>query len=354
MKNSITKIPVANIYFMLAYAWNLQPTWEKRLIDRSDYESLWELLAQLLVKSTENIFKKGIARDYVAIEEIIAGAKGRIDIGKTYRTLAWYNAKTHCNFDEFQSDIPINQAIKATIFRLLKSTGFPLESGTRTELKKLYQRFSEISFQESNMLRTLNSFKLQRHQRHYFFPVQLCKFILKNTVFNENKGKYEFIDFERDHQKMSHLFERFIFNYYKRHAVDWKVKRDIIHWHCEKGGVGEEFLPVMETDISLEKKDRKIVIDAKFYQQPMQSRNHYSAPKFDSAHLYQLFSYLNNLAKDESQCCNSTAEGMLLYPVIEPIPRLDKIISGHHIRVESIDLNQDWKSIGRDLERLIE
>ncbi len=348
-----TRIPVANIFYMLAYAWNVPPTWEKRLVDESDYESLWELLAQLLIASTEGIFKRGLARDYVSIEEMIPGAKGKLEIGKTFRSFAWDHAKTVCTYDEFQPDIPINQGIKATIYRMLRSTGFKLEKKTRTNLKKLYQRFGEITLIESNVIRTLHAIKLQRHQMHYHFPVEICKFILSNSVFNEGEGKFEFMDFERDHQKMSALFEHFVFNYFKRHRLDWKVKHETIYWDVEEGGIGIKHLPEMNTDITMEQPDRKIVIDTKFYQEPMKSRYPGSPKKFASTNLYQLNAYLTHLAKCPSHQCNAHAEGMLLYPVLKPIPRLDVEMLGHRIRVESIDLNQDWREIGEGLEGLV-
>jgi len=349
-----TRIPVSNIFYMLAYAWNVPPTWQKKLVDSADYESLWELLARLLLEATDGLFKRGLARDYVLNEETISGVKGKMDIGGSYRKLAWQHAKAICAYDEFQPDILINQVLKSTIFRMLRSSGFHLEKDTRQGLKKLFQRFGSITLLEYDVIRQLSSIQLQRHHIHYRFPLEICKFILANTVFNEKEGKFGFLDFERDHQKMSTLFEHFIFNFYKRHLTNWtKVRRENIHWHYEKGGIGMDYLPIMKTDITLERYDRKVVIDAKFYQEPMKSRFPGSPKKFASANLYQLNAYLTHLAKSQSHPCNNNAEGILLYPVLQPIPRLDVEMLGHRIRVESIDLNQEWGGISKGLENIL-
>ena len=69
--STVTRIPIANIFYMLAYAWDIPPTWEKKLIDQSDYDSLWELLSRLLIESADGLFKRGLARDYVLQEETI-------------------------------------------------------------------------------------------------------------------------------------------------------------------------------------------------------------------------------------------------------------------------------------------
>ena len=349
-----TRIPIANIFYMLAYAWNIPPTWERKLVDKTDYDSLWELLARLLLESADSLFKRGLARDYVLVEDIIPGVKGKIDIGKSFRTVAWQNAKAVCSFDEFQSDTVINQVLKATIYRMLRSSGYHLENVTKRSLKRLYQRFGEITLMETDIIRSLVSIHLQRHQSHYRFPLEICKFILFNTVFNEKEGKYGFMDFERDHQKMSTLFEHFVFNYFKRHLNNWKVRRENIHWHYEEGGIGVDYLPLMQTDITLERYDRKVIIDAKFYQEPMKSRFPGSPKKFASSNLYQLNAYLTHVAQSDSHPCNSKAEGMLLYPVLQPIPKLDVEMLGHRIRVESIDLNQDWKEISIDIKSFLD
>lgn len=348
-----TRIPIANIFYMLAYAWNTVPDWFESQVDRSDYETLWELLARLLLESAEGIFKRGLARDYVSHCETIPGVKGRLDPGNTVRRLAWHQAKTICTFDEFEPDIPVNQAIKATAYRMLRSTGFNLEQATKTGLKQLFQRLGEISLIDSGAERILAAVKLQRNQRHYAFPLALCKFILGNTVFNEDEGKYQFLDFERDHQKMSTLFEAFVINYYKKHLKGWTVRREIINWNVEEGGTGVAHLPEMRTDITLECQSRKIVIDTKFYQEPMISSFPGSPKKFASNNLYQLNAYLTNLEGCNSHPMNDRAEGMLLYPVLQPIERLDARMNRHRIRVESIDLNQEWRAIGHDLEALI-
>lgn len=338
---------------MLAYAWNTVPDWFESQVDRSDYDTLWELLARLLLESSEGIFKRGLARDYVSHCETIPCVKGRLDPGNTVRRLAWHQAKTICTFDEFEPDIPVNQTIKATVYRMLRSTGFNLEPATKTGLKQLFQRLGEIGLIDYGAERILSTVKLQRNQRHYAFPMALCRFILGNTVFNEDSGKYQFLDFERDHQKMSTLFEAFVINYYKKHLKGWTVRREIINWNVEEGGTGVAHLPEMRTDITLECPSRKIVIDTKFYQEPMISRFPGSPRKFASTNLYQLHAYLTNLEGCGSHPMNDRAEGMLLYPVLQPIERLDAFMKGHRVRVESIDLNQEWRAIGHDLEALI-
>ena len=67
----------------------------------------------------------------------------------------------------------------------------------------------------------------------------------------------------------------------------------------------------------------------------------------NSANLYQIFSYVCNLAKrsPEYEHCR----GMLLYPTVETDLRLQYTLHNHRISVSTIDLAQDWREIHRRL-----
>src|SRR5262249_38413889 len=125
-----------------------------------------------------------------------------------------------------------------------------------------------------------------------------------------------------------------------------EVKRERIYWAAHSNDDPElQFLPAMQTDISIRQPGRTLIIDAKFYQQTLQSN--FGVETVHSTHLYQLFSYLKNLEPRRGQ--DATAEGMLLYPVVEKRLRLRYEVPGHTIRVCTVDLAQDWRHIRSEL-----
>ena len=71
--------------------------------------------------------------------------------------------------------------------------------------------------------------------------------------------------------------------------------------------------PAMLTDITLQGKNKKIIIDTKYYKEAFQTR--YDKQKINSSNLYQLFSYLKNQEMDSEITLN--CEGILLYPSIQ-------------------------------------
>ena len=87
-----------------------------------------------------------------------------------------------------------------------------------------------------------------------------------------------------------------------------------------------------------------MIIDAKYYTETLQK--YYNTEKIHSQHLYQLFAYLKNQE-------NPQAEGILIYPTTEKSLSLVYTHEGHKIKIETLNLNQDWVGIKRDLLEII-
>ena len=111
-------------------------------------------------------------------------------------------------------------------------------------------------------------------------------------------------------------------------------------------------MPAMQTDISLISKERKIVIDTKYYQEAL-TMNQYSNLKFHSANLYQLYAYLKNLEHFTESNVNVNASGILLYPTTTI--ELDEtfLIDNHYISVCTVNLATGWKQIEGRLMSLL-
>ena len=106
----------------------------------------------------------------------------------------------------------------------------------------------------------------------------------------------------------------------------------------------------METDITLENDEEKIIIDAKFYRETMTMN--YDKEKIKSANLYQLFSYLLN--QQDSNLKTQNATGILLYPTIETNYNLNFKYKEHKIQIRTINLNSNWRNISSRLKEIIE
>jgi 5-methylcytosine-specific restriction enzyme subunit McrC len=102
----------------------------------------------------------------------------------------------------------------------------------------------------------------------------------------------------------------------------------------------------MLTDVCLEHGEYCAVIEVKYYSNPF--IGHYGARRVPSGHLYQLYSYVTNLA-----FTNAAVDGVLMYA--EPGDTLDEVfeLQGHRIRVLTVNLAADWRHIHQSLMSVV-
>jgi 5-methylcytosine-specific restriction endonuclease McrBC regulatory subunit McrC len=100
----------------------------------------------------------------------------------------------------------------------------------------------------------------------------------------------------------------------------------------------------MRTDIVLTSAGHRIVMDAKFYKKRVHQR--FGKRKLRSSHLYQLQSYLHHFPPGPPM------NGVLLYAGDNSVPPLNFCLGGHEVSIRSLDLDQEWQGIRRDLLKL--
>jgi 5-methylcytosine-specific restriction enzyme subunit McrC len=123
-------------------------------------------------------------------------------------------------------------------------------------------------------------------------------------------------------------------------------------WHEAWSAVPEDagLLPIMRPDVVLISPRRRIILDTKFYREPLMV-SRYGGRRVRPSHLYQLFAYLEN--RNAWAPDGPPHEGLLLYPVVQDAFRLDFRLKGHRIQVRTIDLDQDWREIREDLLEMV-
>lgn len=340
------QIPIQNIYYLLCYAWNKLEESEIVNVSEIDSTELIDLFAKVLSNSCSRLLKQGLDRYYVEHEDVIMGIKGKLNFSATIKQNVLPLSKTACIYDEFDYDILHNQILKTTIGKLLRTKN--LDSLIKDELHKIYLKLPPIS--EIVIRKTMfNQIRLHRNNYHYDFILKVCQIVNENLFIDETKGNYKFKDFTREEEAMARLFEAFVRNFYKV-ETDFSVSSDSIKWQFESDKAEDlDMLPTMLTDITLQGKNQKIIIDTKYYKEAFQTR--YDKQKINSSNLYQLFSYLKNQEMDSEITLN--CEGILLYPSIQNDFVHSFKYENHKIRIMAINLNQDWQKIRTDLLKIV-
>ena len=178
--------------------------------------------------------------------------------------------------------------------------------------------------------------------------VSICHMIIKGLLQSNSDGSKRLMDFI-DEQQMHHLYEKFIFEYYRRHFPQIAVSSSEIKWAIDDSEV--YMLPIMKTDIMLTYNDKILIIDAKYYSSNIQKR--YDAHKIHSHNLYQIFTYVKNKAYQMK--VNSDVSGMLLYAQTDDKiqPNNTYMMSGNKIHVKTLDLNCEFSEILAQLNKIV-
>ena len=109
----------------------------------------------------------------------------------------------------------------------------------------------------------------------------------------------------------------------------------------------------MQSDITLSYEEKTLIIDAKCYTKNTQSQ--FDKRTIHSGNLYQIFTYVKNKTLQEG-FTDHEVSGLLLYArtADEIQPDGDFSMSGNKISVKTLDLNQPFEVIAKQLDRIAE
>ena len=187
--------------------------------------------------------------------------------------------------------------------------------------------------------------------------ISLCQLILEGMLITTDSGERRLASFI-DEQRMSRLYEKFILEYYMQECPQVTTSAPQIPWGLEDGSVGT-LLPIMQSDIVLEKGNTVLIIDAKYYTYTTQT--YFDTHTLHSGNLYQIFTYVKNYTfnasrNDKLGAQAHTVSGMLLYAATDEAlqPNDSYMMSGNRISVQTLDLNKDFSDISNQLNKIVE
>lgn len=336
---------VQNIYYMLAYAFQVLHENGYRDVATEKFENGLELLAAILGRGVSIQIKRGLIRQYITREEALSTPRGRIEVNASIKSLTFRKKQLVCAYDEFSVDAYPNRIIKTTLSVLLRSN---LPLSRKKELRKLMIFFDEVTLLD---IHTINwNIPCDRNNQTYRMILAICQMLLTGMLQTESDGAVRVMEY-MDDQSMAKLYEKFILGYYQREHPELKAYAPQIKWAVDDGHVFR--LPTMQTDIVLSDKHsgKTLIIDAKYYSHNMQMKAPYMTRTVHSGNLYQIFTYVKNwpAKPDES------VAGMLLYAETddEVQPDNDYQICGNTISVKTLDLNCDFSIIAEQLDEIV-
>lgn len=336
-------IPIQNIYYMLSYAFQVLNEQGYKSVATEHFENVADLCAAILIKGLSKQLKRGLMKDYIPKREPLTALRGKMEISETLKTNSIIKRQVVCSYDEFSENAYMNRIIKTTMLRLMVAD---VDKSRKKEMKKLLVFLGNV---EPLPIYSINwNLRYDRNNQTYRMLVSVCYLVLKGLLQTQSDGTTKLMDF-LDEQRMHRLYEKFILEYFRKEHPELTVGAPQIPWQLDDDF--SDMLPVMRSDITLEKSDNYLIIDAKYYAHTTQTR--FNKTTIHSANLYQIFTYVKNKQAEIGD--SGTVSGLLLYAKTDEqiVPDNSYQMSGNQIIVKTLDLNCGFLEIKKQLNNIL-
>lgn len=320
------KVPIANLFLMLEYAWNLRSF---RVFDAhwpvpiTSLHGFYERLAVILARRALSREGRGLYRSYEVVSETLPYMRGRLDVARSLAS--GKPAAFRCVFEDHSADNDYNRIIFWTL-RVVLLSGLATESRSlpivREAFRAMQQHVTPMRFTSQD----LEKFDYNGLNVDYRITHALCMFFLRHSGPGHAPGTEGMLPFAVD---MERLFEEFLARWLEAHIPpSWRLYSK--HQVRSEGPTPLGF----ELDIVLYDSAGKAaaVIDAKY--------KHDGVVALED--IYQVHAY-------SSQVACSLA--LLVYPVARSRRFEADIGRESHVRIVAIgfDLSKSLESAGRPL-----
>ena len=332
-------IRIQNIYYMLAYAYQVLNEQGYANCATEEFENTADLLSAILVQGVAKQIKQGLGRSYIEQTESLGCLRGKIDITESIKQQTTIRHQMVCSFDEFSVDSYMNQILKSTMELLIKHD---IPKSRKKELRKVLAYFNDV--QKIDLHNIDWNFHYNRNNQTYRMLMSICYLVVKGLLQTTSDGSIKLMQY-LDEQRMCRLYEKFILEYYRKHFPQLTVESSRIKWALDDDI--DVMLPTMQSDIMLSYTDKVLIIDAKYYSSTTQVQ--YDVHTLHSNNLYQIFTYVKNKAISGTE-----VSGMLLYARTDEYIQPDNVymMSGNKISVKTLDLNCPFAEIKKQLDEI--
>lgn len=338
-------IRIQNIYYMLAYAFQVLNEQGYKNIETEEFDNTAELCAAILARGISTQVKRGLGKEYIPQTEALSSLRGKLDISESIKTQTFLKKQMICSYDDFAVNSVMNRIIKSTVLLLVKGD---ISKSRKKELRKLMVFFEDVDVID---LYSVNwNMQYNRNNQTYRMLISICYLVFKGLLQTQSDGTTKLMDF-LDEQRMHRLYEKFILEYYRKEHPELTTNASQIPWQLDDDF--GDMLPVMQTDIMLTKDEKTLIIDAKYYAHTTQRQ--YDKNTLHSGNLYQIFTYVKNKEAELAEQPHKVA-GMLLYARTdeEIYPEKEYRMSGNQIGVRTLNLDGDFDMIKNQLNEIAE
>ncbi len=319
------KVPIRNLFHMLAVALGLPPPFRQELAGYAKLDELLEFVVAYFAGLLEERIAHGLYRAYVEHEDNLATVRGRIAVAEDVRRNYATRHRTYCRYTEFTWDIPENQILRQVV-HLLGNWG--VRSELQLRLARLDATLAEVT-PTHLPASAIDHFHYHRLNEDYRPLHQFCRLFLEGASVSEDAGPLDFQTFLVD---MNKLFEAFVTQLLHERAygrLSLRTQKPV--------RLGRDGKVPMQPDIVLRLGDTSVLVaDCKYKRlAPGEFKNH---------DVYQLLAY-----------CTATQvpQGVLVYPrhTLEIADTVQIANTRIHVHQLTIDLGQEGEAFSAECGR---
>lgn len=341
-------IIIRNVYYMLAYAFQVLRQTNYQKIETEPFENVQDLFASIIEIGVSQQLKRGLYKEYILKNEELKVLRGKLDLTNTIKLRTRNNKiAVACEHDDLSINNTFNQIIKTTLQNLIKDKSVKRE--TRLKLHNLLRYFDGVDEIKLSSIKWAQ-LHFQRNNKSYEMLLNICYFAYTEQLLSHEQGLRKVMAFSDDN--MAKVYEKFILEYYRHHHPELSANASEIKWDLDANFANQVivYLPKMQSDITLRRDGRTLIIDAKYYSKNMQQQ--YDSNSLISGNLYQIFTYVKN----EDKANSGKVSGMLLYAKTnsDVIPVANFSTGGNRISVKTLNLDSDFSEIKRQLDTIVD
>ena len=343
--SNLNNIPIKNVFYMLSYAYRSLKIEDTSSFKAESFKNVTDLYTEILIISVSKIVKRGMWKEYRDVQEDSSFVKGKVELKETFSMKNVMKHKIAVRYEILSEDNLFNQIIKSILVKLL--THREIDGNKQKRLRNILIYFSDVE-EVPLSLELWKNLNYTNHNIFYQLPMDICRYLYESLLLQEDEHSVNNQMIE-DEQQLSRLFEKFVFNFYKKETA-YRVSSPFIYWDVDD--FHNDGLPIMKTDIVLKEGNDTLIIDTKFYQENMRKSYEGGKMKHIPSNIYQLFSYVENYKSNEEE----NVGGLLLYAKTNASeqPNHSYVIKGKKIGIETIDLSKDFQAITSQLLYLAE
>ncbi|WP_046300199.1 5-methylcytosine-specific restriction endonuclease system specificity protein McrC [Mycobacterium sp. UM_Kg27] len=333
-----TAIPVRNLWLLMLYASRLYQ--RNELFRDRDVEDtpdeLFNLVTEILVTAVERRLQRSPGRQYRECAATLTRVRGRIDLLGTESKRLLAQGRVACRYDELSVDNPRNQLLWTALILAARHV-------SDATLEHRAHRLAGVltTYGVSTRLTTAREaaqLTLGRNEQDDIEALDAARLLLEMTVPTEEAGRTSTRDPERDAAEIRQLYEAAVRGFYRTAlGSEWTVDPGETrhHWPITDATAGlVGVLPIMKTDTVLQSADRRIIVETKFAD--ALKPNQYGQARIARNHIFQLYAYVQS--QHGRDALSTTADGVLLYPVVGQHLDESATIQGHRYRFLTVDL----------------